>query len=266
MHQHRLFYIMKSTIKIIFPRIWLYILLRIRRKHFEKELFLIPQLCNKNQIAIDIGANQGIYTYCMAKHAQRVIAFEPNKAVAEALKRVATKNVVLRVVALSDVSGTTLMRIDPTNDGISTIEPNNNFAAANQNVSPMEIEVTTQTLDSFELSDISLIKIDVEGHEEAVLRGALKTIAGSLPVLIIETENQHNSGAPLRVTQMLRKLGYEGFFIKDKRLQAFADLQDHDTDVTNWDKGLCYINNFIYIPRSKRREIENIERVALALR
>ena len=49
-----------------------------------------------------------------------------------------------------------------------------------------------RTLDSFQLTQVGFIKIDVEGHEEAVLRGGLATLKREMPNLMIEIE-----GTPL---------------------------------------------------------------------
>jgi FkbM family methyltransferase len=251
---------MKNTIKVMFPRLWVAILLRMRKQHFERELFLVPYFCNKKQIAIDVGANQGIYTYFMAKYAGKVISFEPNIRLQPALNRIAPKNVVVQMVALSDASGRTLMKVDPANHGMSTIEHKNPFRR-----DTLEMEVTTDTLDSFKLSDVSLIKIDVEGHEEAVLRGAWNTITQNLPVLIIESENQHNQGAPARVSEMLGKLGYQGFFIKSGQLRSFSNLETSDMDVKNLTRGLQYINNFIYVPVENFSSMEQIRQAVRTL-
>jgi FkbM family methyltransferase len=256
----------KKTIKLIFPQLWVEILLRVRKQHFEKELFLAQIFCNKKQIAIDIGANQGIYTYFMAKFAKKVISFEPNIRLQPALNRIAPKNVAVQMVALSDASGRTLMKIDPTNDGVSTIEQKNHFRGTKAGADIVEMEVTTDTLDSFKLSDVSFIKIDVEGHEEAVLRGAWNTIAQNLPVLIIESENRHNEGAPVRVSEMLGKLGYQGFFIKNDQLRSFGDLEASDIDVGSLARRMQYINNFIYVPVENISSLEQISQVVRTLR
>ena len=57
------------------------------------------------------------------------------------------------------------------------------------------IRVPLRTLDSYNLSNIGFIKIDVEGHELDVLRGAEVTLRRDQPNLLIEIENRH---APTR--------------------------------------------------------------------
>jgi FkbM family methyltransferase len=266
MSQFPVFLSPKQIIKILFPKLWIEIVFRFRKERFEKELYLIPILCNKQQTAIDIGANQGIYTYCMAKHARKVISFEPNFRLRPALNRIAGSNVVVQMEALSDARRTVKMRLDPTNNGLSTIEPRNHFLAANQAVTPLTDEVITDTLDSFQLSDISVIKIDVEGHEEAVLSGARKTIYRNKPVLIVESENQHNRGAPDRVNEFLTELGYKGFFIKDRRLKELSELNVDDMQVENRTSGMPYVNNFIFVPAYEEAIIERLRVMVNSLR
>jgi FkbM family methyltransferase len=237
----------------------------LRKRHFEPELFLVPLLCNKDQIAIDVGANQGIYTYYMAKFAKKVVAFEPNVDLLAILMKVANDNVQLQSAALSDVHGDSMMRIDPTNHGLSTIEQRNDFHIANPAVAPVQRHVSTRTLDSFDFSNVSLIKIDVEGHEEAVIQGARETIIRNKPVLIIESEDQHNSGAPGRISGMLAELGYRGFFVRDGGLYDFSELKATETDPKNYGTKVKYINNFIFVPAVDQDKISQLKVAARSL-
>ena len=104
-----------------------------------------------------------------------------------------------------------------------------------------------------------MIKIDVEGHEEAVLQGALETIRGNRPSLIIESEDRHNPGAPQRVFAFLRGLDYDGYFIKGGALHSLDKLAAHDwafspqAMVTRQ-----YINNFIFIARERQDIVDQV--------
>jgi FkbM family methyltransferase len=254
-----------QLIKHHFPTLWIEIGLRWRKRHFEPEIFLMPLLCNKNQIAIDVGANQGVYTYYMSKFAKEVVAFEPNVDLIAVLKKVANENVQLQAAALSNVHGDSMMRIDPTDHGLSTIEQRNDFHIANPAVTPVQRHVCTRTLDSFEFADVSFIKIDVEGHEEAVIQGARKTINRSKPVILVESEDQHNSGAPRRVSDMLAELGYRGFFVRDRGLYDFSELKATETDPRNYGTKIRYINNFIFVPAVDQDKISQLKVAARSL-
>jgi len=223
--------------------------LRWRPHHFEPELRLVPLFCEKEKTAIDVGANMGQYSYVLAKHSKAVIAFEPNQDLWVPLRRLVGNNVRLEAVALSTDAGHATFRLDPSNTGVATIEPNNHLSCAADASSVVSRTVETRSLDSFSFSNISIIKIDVEGHEEAVIQGAKDTLARNRPVLIIESENRHNPGGPRRITQMLSRLGYSGFYVKHKNLMEIDSLSDSDMNSENLlEPGRPYINNFLFVP------------------
>jgi FkbM family methyltransferase len=243
-----------------FPRLWLERELRFRPHHFERELWLVPIFCNKEKVAIDIGANMGAYSYYMAKYSKSVIAFEPNKDLWAHLRRVLGPNCQLEPAALSARSATAVMRIDKHNTGVATIEESNDLSCVADKSVVISRAVETKTLDGFEIADISLIKIDVEGHEEAVIEGAQETIKRSRPVLIIESEDRHNPGAPRRLADALSGLGYLTFYLKDRRLMEFHTLRNEDTDPNNLTRGgLTYINNFIFIAEEQATTIDHAQ-------
>jgi hypothetical protein len=100
------------------------------------------------------------------------------------------------------------------------------------------------------LSKIGFVKIDVEGHELAALRGAAATIENSLPNFLIEAEERHRKGAVASVRMFLSQYGYDGLFHFDGKL---LPLQDFDAsihqDISATDRP--YVNNFIFIHKTK---------------
>jgi FkbM family methyltransferase len=195
-----------TRISTHFPRLWLERELRFRHDHFERELWLVPIFCDKEKVAIDIGANMGTYCYYMAKYSKSVIAFEPNKDLWTHLRRVLGTHVQLEAAALSRNSATATLRVDNHNTGVATIEDKNDLSCVADRSVVASRTVETKTLDSFQFSNISMIKIDVEGHEEAVIEGAQETIKRNRPAFIIESENRHNPGAPRRLANALSSL------------------------------------------------------------
>ena len=107
--------ITKKLIKNAFPQLWIEAALKVRKGHFERELYLVPLFCSKRHMAVDVGANQGVYTYVMSKYAGKVISFEPNSLLLKSLKKVAGCNVMVKSEALSNEPGVTVLRIDPSN-------------------------------------------------------------------------------------------------------------------------------------------------------
>ncbi len=116
------------------------------------------------------------------------------------------------------------------------------------------IEVAKKTLDDYNLRNVGFIKIDVEGHELAVLKGAIATLRREQPNFLVEIEEQHRHGAVQAVFGFFEQAGYTGFFLEDgarKPLSAF-DLSLHQK-LENLDprgaKRALYINNFAFTPR-----------------
>jgi len=139
---------------------------------------------------IDIGAHIGMYTVKFANKVKRVHSFECSpKSYNYLCANIALQNQSYKVtthnVALSDKEGVQQYYIRDPNDGggngISSFENDivNNIPC---------IDVPTKTLDSYSLTNINFIKIDVEGHEEYVLRGAVKTIEeNNHPTILFES-------------------------------------------------------------------------------
>ena len=167
--------------------------------HGEKELRIIGALASPDGVAVDVGANVGLYASVLARQSAEVLAVEPNPDLARYLSRVCPPNVRVLAFALSDTPGVTAtLRIPARADGLeitglATIEPGNRFVG-----SPVaawrEVPVATETVDNLCAMHalVTVIKIDVEGHENAVVRGAVGTIERCRPAFMIEVEARHN--------------------------------------------------------------------------
>lgn len=217
----------------------------------EPELFLLPFLCNKYRVSIDIGANAGMYSLHMLKHSKMVYAFEPNPRYTKRLTRSFPSRFKLFPVALSNVTGISEMRIPIGINGAATLECANNFGGnySNQQIEVMQVSINT--LDEFNFREVGFIKMDVEGYEGTVLEGAVKTIADSRPAMLIEIEERHRPGSIRQVCDFLSTYGYKGYFLMQGRLrpiEAFnAVAYQSATNV-----GKLYINNFIFLTRMQK--------------
>ena len=114
------------------------------------------------------------------------------------------------------------------------------------------LEVPTRTLDSFGLSDVGFLKIDVEGHELALLAGARRTIESSRPVVFVESESRHAVGAPANVIDlMMRGHGYRrAAFLCDGKILDIASF-DVGRDQLQWLPDVAnsaYVSNFVFWP------------------
>jgi len=260
MHPSRLKHALAHYLSLRFPVAWTHYNRTFRKRHFDPEYWLIPLFCRPDRIAVDVGANMGIYAFAMARHAQQVIVFEPNTDLWPFLRRFLGDRVRLEDAALSDSAGQAEFRVVAENTGVATIEAANPLSMIERRETIATRSVATRTLDSVGLTDVSFIKIDVEGHEEAVLAGGRETIAANRPVVLVEAEDRHNPGAPGRVAEWFATLGYVGFFVRDRRLLPATELSPGDVDPAGLNGGV-YINNFLYLPREEGALIECVRAV-----
>lgn len=156
----------------------------------ERELRLVPMLADPKRVSIDVGANRGVWTEMLRRHSRAVLAFEPNPKLFRELSRRLGPGATALPVALSDASGAAELRVPRRRKGYS----NQGATLAHDSLGDCAygaVSVPTRRLDEIEIGDVGLIKIDVEGHEAAVLRGAAGLIARFRPVLVIEMEEKH---------------------------------------------------------------------------
>ncbi|MEQ8228569.1 MAG: FkbM family methyltransferase [Rhodospirillales bacterium] len=210
----------------------------------EPEIRLIPSLADPARLALDIGANKGVYTFALLRHCRRVHAFEPNPKLFRVLKRWAKGKAELYDTALSDTTGEADLLVPRSPKGYS-----------NQGASLSAIKVagdhgiarvTTARLDDLGLHDVGFMKIDVEGAEMAVLNGARETIARDKPVMMIELEAGH-TGRPLPdLIAEVESHGYHGKALVGDALTPLSeiDLARHHDPANRAD----YLFNFIFMP------------------
>ena len=219
------------------------------RDDLEDEMALLPKLLKPSDTVIDIGANRGVYAYSLARIGARVELFEPNPACAQILASWAAPrpNVNLHRVALSDHEGSAQLQIPVDEAGVE----HDSSASIERSDSGQfrEHVVPFATLDSFQFPQVALIKIDVEGHELSVVKGAQKTIASNKPALLIEIERRHVNHPFSSTFNLLQDEGYRSFFF-DAMILRPIDEFDVDRDQRLGDLGIHntrYINNFLFL-------------------
>lgn len=214
-------------------------------KKGEAELHVLPDVIPPGRLAIDVGANKGVYTRLLASLASHVHAFEPNPKAYRWLERALPPNVTTHPVALSDREGTAELYLPQRGTGFSNQLGSLNVVKAD---SPHAVvPVQTRTLDSCALSDVGFVKVDVEGFELQVLDGARGTIARDKPVLLIELEERH-TGKPIEdLIAAVTAMGYAAHFVQDGVLLSI-DKFDADRHHRVPAKKSEYIFNFIFLP------------------
>jgi FkbM family methyltransferase len=248
---------------------------RFYGRYGEVELHLLEFLCRRDSDAIDIGANDGSYVHYMRRYARHVVAFEPMPPLARALRQKFPRGVTIEPIALSDRSGSIELRM-PVVDGVvvtgcSTVSDN-----ASATYPDYEgIEVPMERLDDVYSGRCGFIKIDVEGHQQAVLEGAVETIRRCQPRMLVEVEDRLSPGGLAPARAYFDKLGYRGLFVHEGQLKPIdqfsvatmqdqANLPDLTASLTERQRFGRYIYNFIFLPPAEPESTAS--RIAARLR
>lgn len=213
----------------------------------EPELRFIPQLIDPKRHAIDIGANRGVWSDCLGRHCPGVLAFEPNPKMFAFLSAACADNVLPSPLALSDHAGEAILRVPRTARGYSNQQASLARRADNRFSEFGELSVATACLDDLDVPPCGFIKVDVEGHEAAVLRGAGRLIARDRPVLLIEMEQRHTGERIEASLQSVMALGYSATFLRDGIETPISGF-DPDGDHRHRVEQPGYVFNFIFRP------------------
>ena len=144
------------------------------------------------RVCLDIGSNIGQWTRPLAKRFKSVVCFEPNPNFRECFeKNIQEKNVLLWPYGLSD---------------------NEHKAKQYFNSTVLQQEdgdIDCRTLDSFGLTNVDFVKIDVDGFEIPLLNGARETLSKNDPVINIEMKRDKRIDVVKKCESILQDLGYK---------------------------------------------------------
>lgn len=193
------------------------------------ELRYLHQIVEENGVAIDAGANIGLYSYKMSKLFSKVYAFEINEELTKDLAAYNPGNIEIINKGLSSKEGSAILYIPVLNGlqltGWASLLPNN----CPDTQEHIRKQVKICTLDLFHLEKVSLIKIDVEGHELEVLKGAIQTLTKNRPIVFIEIQQQNIN----QVFNFFSNLNY-----KQRKLEDLIGISSSE-------------QNFIFFPVEK---------------
>jgi FkbM family methyltransferase len=170
---------------------------------------------------VDVGAHIGYYSLKMARVVGpngHVIAIEPNartvRQLQDNIRESGAKTITVQPVACSDAEGSIELFVAPrANTGETSLSRKN---ASKEGSSVESYRVRARPLDAIiresGVSRVDVIKIDVEGAELLVLKGARETLTRYHPLLIVElVEDQLKAmgASSLEIISLLRSIGYE---------------------------------------------------------
>lgn len=218
----------------------------------EPELRLLPILCDRTTAFLDVGANMGVYSLVARRHSARVYALEAHPVLARRLRSVLGRRHTVLAVGASDRETTADLHI-PLRAGEdvhwrSSLEPD-----ANPGFDSRDVTVRLTPIDALDLARVGVVKIDVEGHELAVLRGARKLLGEHRPAVIVESEERHTPGGVEQVRRFLDDLGYEGFYLHRGTVHPISAFDPERLQAPETQKAVGaerspdYVNNFVFV-------------------
>jgi len=181
----------------------------------QEELCHFASQCSPAMLLFDIGASFGVFSLTAAHFGGKSIAVDPSPIAARMINAQVALNgfeewVRVLPVAVSDKKGD----IGMLTSGVFSY----GYFQATSNRPESELKRTaTVTIDDLaqRFGPPTHIKIDVEGHELAVLRGARGTLRSSSPLMFVEIHNvmiAREGGDPVSVLNELDQNGYMSFF------------------------------------------------------
>ncbi len=201
----------------------------LKKMSHEKDFTLIKHFKpDTDEVFVDIGSNRGESIQSMhlfAKPQTRIIGFEPNPLIFNKLSKICESRdgVEVHNFGLSNDDGEFKLFIPFYRnwmfDGLSSVHHKNASEWLNENriwnfnpekLQIKDVDCKLKKLDAFNLSPY-FMKMDVQGHEMSVLKGAVKTITEHKPILLIESITEE-------IQDYLKDFGYQFYHLKGDKL------------------------------------------------
>jgi FkbM family methyltransferase len=195
----------------------------------------------------DVGANVGVWTVLMSRlnPSARIHSFEPNSSTFNLLemnvKENSCPNVTLTKAAASDREGTTLLQVPPSASIFGRILPteetiDDEARFLNANTSQVSCLRLADYCRKAGVAQIDFIKMDIEGHELAALRGLEPLLSErrvkSLYVETIEANHTRAGSSFSAFVRFINECGYELWAINEQgepdRPVQLNDIKAHN--------------------------------------
>ncbi len=231
-------------------------------RFFEGELGRLDDLVPRGRTAVDAGVWWGPWTWWLSRRSARVESFEPNPDLVARIRPAMPAHVTIHQVALSDTEGETELWVPARGtgtEGRASLEQGGRDPSAWR-----QVRVATRRLDDFDLPDVGFIKIDVEGHELPVLRGAANLIAAQRPTVMIEVEEHQDRDGPLdTIIDFFAQHSYRGQFLQQGSWKPIEELDraatrnmaqhvarhGYATNLLLYARR--YVHNFVFVPADR---------------
>lgn len=216
----------------------------------EEDIWVVAKYALPGSTVIDIGANIGVYTYALSRavgSSGTVLSFEPMaksfRFLSSNVRAHQLSNVRAFNLGLSDHETEAQMKVPSFQDGGSNFYQakivQESTVHGSESLWSVQLSSLDKVLGEQDVAPPRFIKIDVEGHELPVIRGALNTIQTARPTLFVEVSgNPAQMGSPAaQLISQMENLGYDVMTVKGGEVRAWRDGQR--------------AVNYLFLPRSQ---------------
>jgi len=192
------------------------------REMLDSIFLFLKKLKNKfkNGICLDVGSNIGNHSIYFSKIFNKVYGFEPNPKTFS-INLINTKNIeniTTHQIGLGDRNETKNIYTADSDLGTSSF-----LLKKSKNLLITKVKI--KKLDDLKLnmSNLMMIKVDIEGFESFFFKGAKKIIKKKLPIIIFEHSNKKSSTDKKNIIKYLEELGYIFFeYLEGIEKQSFV--------------------------------------------
>lgn len=216
---------------------------------------------NKNAVFIDVGCNAGHHSLFLSRHVKQIHAFDPFVPVVERFRKMIERNgftnIVVHPVGLG-AKDAELPFFQPAKDNFGTGSFRDHQLPDQTAKTTLRIVRGDDWLAQYKLSDVELIKIDIEGFEESALQGLRQTIESQRPVVVVEvTRPPGGTIASLQQLQAAFPDKYQFLvFIADEKTQLNGRyvLQEFEPIANQFFSGGNQVN-LVACPAEKQQQV-----------
>lgn len=182
-------------------------------------LTVLPPYLDKNKLTVDVGGNTGHMAFFFSDHSKEVYTYEAVDVVYKQLKKIEgrKKNVKAFNLAVSDSIGKQTFYIDDKRLS------NSSFLNL---VEGIKTEVDVVSLDSLNLENVGFIKVDVEGTELDVLKGAINILKNQRPNCMLEIYKPYSKYPLGDIFDFMFDLNYKCFYYDHSVEGGLVEVKD----------------------------------------
>lgn len=169
---------------------------------------------DRRRVAVDVGAHVGLWSMWLTRLFARVEAFEPVPLHRALFARNVEGAYRLHPVALGERAGTINLEVPLETTGNAHVAIGRRHPGTKHVPDPdrhyVVREVPMRTLDAFAFTEVDFVKVDVEGYELPVLKGARETLLACRPVVVVEQKGNESAYGDARdaAVAYLQSLGF----------------------------------------------------------